>query len=73
MMTALSDFINQQLVNLRSQLESYLKRQVADWFIPVLYIGGGAFMLIIVPTIVFTLVERWSVLDSVYFGTYSLV
>ena len=68
MMTALSDFINQQLVNLRGRLESNLKRQVADWFIPVLYIGGGAFLLIIIPTCVFTIVEHWTILDSVYFG-----
>ena len=68
MMSAISDFINHQLVHLRSIIEECLKSQIPDWFIPLIYIGGGSVLLIIIPTFVFTTVEDWSILDSVYFG-----
>ena len=33
----------------------------------MIYIGGGSFVLIVVPTVIFNKVEHWTVLESVYF------
>ena len=67
MMSAISDFINYQLINLRSHLEERLKMVLPGWFIPLVYIGGGAIILIVIPTIIFVKVEHWSILESIYF------
>ena len=67
MMSAISDVINYQLITLRSRLEERLKTVLPGWFIPLVYIGGGAIILIVLPTLIFVKVEHWSILESIYF------
>ena len=71
-MTVLSNVINNQLIELRNQFENCLNRQISDWFIPLLYTTSGCALLIVIPTVVFTMVEHWSILESVYFALISL-
>ena len=68
----MSDFIDYQLVHLRIAIKKRLKSDISDLFIPLIYIGGGGSLFIIIPTFTFTLVEDWTIFDSLYFGFISL-
>jgi len=96
MMSTMSDFINHQLIHLRTKLQEKLKTPVPDWFIPLglisidqseyrvleklimigismkVYISVGTISLIVIPTIVFVQMEKWTTLESVYFGKFVL-
>ena len=72
MMSAMSDFINNQLLHLRQFVEHYHRIKLPRWFIPSIYIGGGCALLIGAPVIIFMKMEKWSTLQSLYFGTFPI-
>jgi len=57
-----------KLITLRKNIELKSEIRLPCWFIPFLYTGGGALFIICIPTILFVLMERWTILESIYFG-----
>ena len=68
MMSAMSDFINNQLLHLRQFVEHSHRIKLPRWFIPSIYIGGGSALLVGAPVVIFIKMEKWSILESLYFG-----
>ena len=64
----MSDFINNQLLHLRQFVEHSHRIKLPRWFIPSIYIGGGSALLVGAPVVIFIKMEKWSILESLYFG-----
>ena len=73
MMSAMSDFINNQLLHLRQYIEHSQRVNLPRWFIPSIYIGGGSALLIGAPIFIFIKMEKWTFLQSLYFGNFFLI
>lgn len=72
MMSVISDLINGKMDQLRKLIERNTTKMVPCYFIPIIYTIIGFIFLIVVPSIIFTIMEDWDIVDAVYYSFISL-